>query len=281
MALSSAVEHYATQKAIATRATRRGLRLWGSADILLMVALTELQDEAASASLAATEAMLEEQNLDAPLVGEVNPQAFTGPGSTLLREADSPESLARLFSTLTADAARSAAGVSIAARPRVGGHVRYLSPPSCARCAILAGRFYRWSSGFRRHPRCDCQMIPTTQRAAPGLISDPQEAFESGQIRGLSKVDTQALSEGADLSQLVNARKGTYTADVFGKRFRATFEGTTSRGIAGRRLSDLAKDGTSRYRRSQTPRLTPTTIYDIAADRADAIRLLRRFGYIT
>lgn len=34
------------------------------------------------------------------------------------------------------------------------GYVRVLNPPSCGRCAILAGRFYRWSAGFQRHPMC-------------------------------------------------------------------------------------------------------------------------------
>jgi hypothetical protein len=34
------------------------------------------------------------------------------------------------------------------------GYIRLLTPPSCARCVILAGRFYRWSDGFKRHPNC-------------------------------------------------------------------------------------------------------------------------------
>jgi hypothetical protein len=281
MALASAAEHYATQKAIADRAMRRGLSLWGGSAFMAASALAELQAESATAALAAVESMLAEQDLDAPATGEIDPMAFAGPGTALVREATGPASMARLLGTLTADAGRSATGVSIAARPAITGHVRYLSPPSCARCAILAGRFYRWSSGFQRHPRCDCQMIPTTQAAAPGLISNPNEAFENGQIRGLSKKDAQAITDGADISQVVNAKRGVYTADVFGHQFKATLAGTTSRGVAGRRMGDLAKDSTTkRYRRSQTPRPTPAAIYKIAVDRDDAIRLLTRFGYI-
>lgn len=34
------------------------------------------------------------------------------------------------------------------------GWVRMLTPPSCSRCAILAGQFYKWNDGFLRHPMC-------------------------------------------------------------------------------------------------------------------------------
>src|SRR5690348_18342012 len=40
-----------------------------------------------------------------------------------------------------------------------------LNPPSCQRCAILAGRWYRWSQGFLRHPRCDCVNLPAERQA--------------------------------------------------------------------------------------------------------------------
>ena len=57
-----------------------------------------------------------------------------------------------IASTIT-DAARQSASVDIATRPSVG-YTRMLNPPSCSRCTILAGRFYRWNKGFRRHPSC-------------------------------------------------------------------------------------------------------------------------------
>ena len=53
--------------------------------------------------------------------------------------------------TTIGDAGRAAAGVDTAARKNVG-YVRMLNPPSCSRCSVMAGRFYRWNNGFLRHP---------------------------------------------------------------------------------------------------------------------------------
>ncbi len=58
-----------------------------------------------------------------------------------------------ILSSLMADTSRQAASIDIAARDGVGW-VRMVNPPCCDRCAILAGRFYRWNDGFLRHPRC-------------------------------------------------------------------------------------------------------------------------------
>ncbi|WP_419404267.1 hypothetical protein, partial [Micrococcus sp. F3Y] len=63
------------------------------------------------------------------------------------------DQLRALVKTTVTDAARVAAGADMAARPRVQGYVRMLNPPSCPRCVVLAGRFYRWNAGFRRHPQ--------------------------------------------------------------------------------------------------------------------------------
>ena len=57
---------------------------------------------------------------------------------------------------------------------------------------------------------------------------------------------------------------------MFGRRVFVTTEGTTRRGVAGARLGQ-----------ARTPRLMPESILEIATDREDAVRLLRRFGYIT
>src|SRR5690606_31251703 len=89
-------------------------------------------------------------------------------------------------------------------RPRVQ-HVRHLNLPSCSRCAVLAGRVYRFSDGFQRHPGCDCVMIPTTV-AAPDLTYDPAQLARDGRVTGLSKSDLRALGEGADFNQVVNVR---------------------------------------------------------------------------
>lgn len=61
--------------------------------------------------------------------------------------------LAMLTMTTVQDAGRLAVSAGMLARPHVQGYVRALTPPSCSRCAILAGRWYRVSTGFQRHPR--------------------------------------------------------------------------------------------------------------------------------
>jgi hypothetical protein len=83
------------------------------------------------------------------------------------------------------------------------------------------------------------------------------------------------------MSQVVGSRRGVRTAQVYGQKLRITSSGTTSRGAFGRQMRDLAKRDGSRYRVSRTPRLTPESIYRIAKDREDAIRLLRHYAYIT
>ena len=68
--------------------------------------------------------------------------------------------LDRIVRTQGVDANRAAESAVVAARTKVGGYVRQLNPPSCSRCAILAGRWYRWNKGFQRHPHCDCVHVP-------------------------------------------------------------------------------------------------------------------------
>lgn len=72
--------------------------------------------------------------------------------------------------------------------------------------------------------------------------------------------------------------------DVYGRQLLVTTEGVTVRGTAGVRLgareTGTRKPG-DRYRSAKTPRLMPESILQIAGDdREEAIRLLKRFGYI-
>lgn len=89
--------------------------------------------------------------------------------------------------------------------------------------------------------------------------------------------EARLLRDGKDIGRLRTVR-------VFGQDVFVTTEGSTTRGLAGARLG--AKDTGKkvkgqRYRRSRTPRLMPESILQAAgADRAEAVRLLRRFGYI-
>lgn len=185
--------------------------------------------------------------------------------------------------TLVTDAARDAVGLSLAIRPQIHGYVRMLNTPSCSRCVILAGKFFKWNQGFQRHPRCDCRHIPSSEQAAGDFRTDPELAYQRGQVRGLSRADKQAIDDGADLGQVVNARRGMRTVTAYGRQLKVTSEGTTVRGMAGKRLASQGtnRPADSRYRYSTTPRLRPESIYQAAESREQAIELFRRFGYVT
>lgn len=202
-----------------------------------------------------------------------------------------------IVATQLADAAREAVQVGIVARPRVTGYVRMLTPPSCARCAILAGRWYRWSAGFRRHEHCDCRHIPSTEDIAGDLRTAPRAAFAEGKVTGLSRAQARAIADGADPAQVVNAERGTSTTTIGGRQVRVTTEGTTRRGYAsyiqrsiaeqrGTRAPETAQQvgrrgavGSYVVRRTG-PRLVPSEIYRVATSREDAVRLLTANGYL-
>lgn len=189
----------------------------------------------------------------------VVPTAFTADMpvvQSLIQDADRM-SLSVLTQVLVGDAGKSAGGVYAASRAREVGYVRYLVGASCDRCVILAGRWYRWSAGFQRHPRCDCINLPANQAAAPELVSSPTEAFDKGLIRGLSQRQVQAIRDGADIGQVVNAKRGMRMVNFAGRSVQTTTIG--ARGAI---------------------RLTPESIYRLANSREEAIRLLRAHRYI-
>lgn len=178
------------------------------------------------------------------------------------------------------DAGRTASQVEIVGRPDWTNYVRMLNPPSCSRCAILAGRIYKDLDAFQRHPRCDCVMIPVTSwqdAHDKGLISSAQVLFDRGQMTGLSQADTQAVRDGADITTIVNATRGTSApgitnalrTEAFGHKVKATTYGTTKR-AAWRKANP-----------TRLVRLRPESIYQFAKNREDAIRLLRLYGYLT
>ena len=173
-----------------------------------------------------------------------------------------------VVSGVIADAARQAASVDIATRPGTG-YVRMLNPPSCSRCVVLAGRYYRWNAGFRRHPGCDCvhvaSRIGSTDAAlSEGLVDDPYAYFKSlskaEQDRIFGKGYSDAIRDGGDIYQVVNSRRG--------RKGAFTTEGTGRRGHAG----SVLKPGQRR--------MTPDTIYRLNPNRADAIQALKDQGYI-
>lgn len=298
----------------------------------LLTLLAAAQQAAAEEADPYLEAVLAEQEIEAEAEGAIRPDEFAGlasdgrpleslleqpvvatltaiqAGATVARAmATGQGTLEMILGTQVADAGRTADGAALTARPPTGGYVRMLVGKSCSRCAVLAGKWFRWNAGFRRHPRCDCVHVPSSEDRAGDVRTDPRAYFDSlsraDQDKVFTKAGAQAIRDGADIGQVVNARRGMslagkritaeerralvggdrarlQTTRVFGRDAYITSEGTTVRGQAGKRLGNAAKDG-GRYRRSQTPRLMPEQIYRDAESREDAIRLLRRFGYIT
>ncbi len=268
---------------------------WVGVKPRLTALVTSGQYAAAQAAEPYVERVLAETGQRAPRVRPVNPKAFAGVAAdgraldsmmegavVTARTASaggtwSSEALAAggrwldmAVGTAIADAGRGATSVAIAARPAVGGYTRMVNPPACARCVILAGRFYRHSSGFSRHPRCDCVMIPASENYAGDLVTDPQLYFHSLSEKDQNDIFTaagaKAIRDGADLNQVVNARRGLQVA---GARLTTT-EGTTKRGYAGKVMR----------RNGDSQRLMPEAIFQIARDRTEAIDLLRRSGFL-
>lgn len=167
-----------------------------------------------------------------------------------------------------ADAGRVADQVAITARPEIDGYIRVVVGDSCSRCIILAGRWYRYSEGFARHPRCDCAMLPAAQAEAANLVQDPMAIYESMTERerteaGWSEADQKAIDAGADINLVTNARRSVYTAG--GREF--TRDSTTRRGVTRGRLR---------------ARMTPDQIFiEADDDRDEAIRLLQKHGYLS
>lgn len=250
--LASALEQYRTQQRVTALGLREGRRAASRGSTALASVVASYQLAAIALSLNAMPDILAEQNLIAPPEGRIDPASLlTGAAAIdMFEQAKSPGRVDLLLTTLIQDAGRTAAAVDIARRPAITGYVRSLNPPSCSRCAILAGRVYRYSTGFKRHPKCDCLMTPTNNAEGLGLITDPTDLIDKGLVRGLSKGDMQALENGADLNRVVNARRAE-SGLVVGS-------------------SVVARSG----------RLTPQGVLNIASDRAEAIELLGRYGYL-
>lgn len=225
-----------------------------------------------------------------------------------------------LASSEVTQAGRGAVGASMAGKRTIQGYVRVVQPPACSRCIILAGTEWGWNKGFQRHPKCDCIHLPTTliarnqhrgrirsdsftpanrPGAGPSGFIDPRAYFSTlsraEQDRVFTAAGARAIREGADMAQVVNARRGMYTTTAYGRTVRATREGATRRGqfYRAERARTEARTGT-RFARDRadarrglpsfelrTPRLLPEEIFELADSRDEAIAMLRRFGYLT
>lgn len=282
---------------------------WAGITDQLLALVTGGQYLAASTADPYTAATLAAQQIDPAAAGALNPRAFAGiasdgrplqsllyepvirtktviggGGSTARAMTAGRLSLDQIVRTQIADAGRVSAGTSLAARPAATGYVRMVVGKTCSRCIVLAGKPYRWNAGFKRHPRCDCIHIPTRENLAGALVTDPKQVFGSmtlaEQDKAFGKAGAQAIREGADIGQVVNARRGMTAA------------GTTRTGLNAdgqvvnlqRRTLSGGTTSESTSRRGVAPghaRLMPEAIYRQAAgNRDEAIRLLRSNGYL-
>lgn len=262
--------------------------------------VTAGQLAAASGAQAYVTAAMSAQGVDPDPVGVVAESAFAGVASDgrdlgsllrvpaqdtvgrmaggMLREQAMASGLAqleRIVVTQVADAGRVAAGVAMVNDRRTRGYVRQLTPPSCSRCVLLAGKFYAVNKGFQRHPHCDCVNMPAGEVIEP---QSPKAIFASmshAELRkaGWAEADIKAIGDGVDLAQVTNARRGLRSVTIAGRQVQTTTVGTTKRGLAGQRARAA---GTRR-----TVRLTPEQIYlEAGEDRELAIKMLRENGFI-
>lgn len=290
--LRAVAEQYRQQQAIATTTTAGIGKLWrrmgdqfdASWATLRPQALELVQDgraAAVSVALAYTPAVLTETGQRDDPTGELSAARFlqTAPDGrgvdTLLDEAvikakvgvgrglSAQESLAiggRFLTmaslTLLADTRRDVFSADIIQRPSVTGYVRMLNPPSCNRCVILAGKWFRWNEGFNRHPKCDCQHIPGAENVVGDQRTDPYELFRSltpvEQERLFGRSEARAIRDGADIYRVVNVSNP--------KRGLATAAGARKYGAPSR--------------------FTVDDIYRNAGTRTRAIDMLRKEGYI-
>jgi hypothetical protein len=192
--------------------------------------------------------------------------------------------------TTLSDTGRQSEALGIGVRPVVTGYVRMLTPPSCSRCVILAGKRVKSETAFARHPGCDCRHIPASESVANDLTVSPHDYFDQltteQQDATFGKAGAEAIRAGADPGQVVNARRGMSVSQVGGRSVLVTSEGMTRRGVAYKRLSTARSARTDvkvagqRYARSRVIRPMPETIAEVATDHDDYLRLLHTFGYV-
>jgi hypothetical protein len=164
-----------------------------------------------------------------------------------------------LVETSMADAFRLTTEAEMTIRPGVGW-VRQVNPPCCGRCAILAGRFYAYNQGFKRHPRCDCIHIPTRENVAGSLSTDPTRLFADGQVKGLSERERKRLAAGESPARVINTSRDMWRARVQEQKAAAR---------------DAAAQPVTRQAKQSMENLLAS-----AGNRTQAMEFMRRFGYI-
>jgi hypothetical protein len=218
--------------------------------------------------------------------------------------------LGAVVKTLIADASRGADKISATGKGYTH-YVRVVGGGACSRCAILVG-MRSGPTAFARHLGCQCTTAPVhvdgkgekDLSALKGLPTSPEEYFESlskaEQDRIFTQAGAEAIRNGADVTRVVNARRGAdgigyaghggaktgdgprghfvkttigYRPDGTAVRVYTTSESTTRRGEFGRQQIRLGS--TNRVR------LMPESIMEIAGDdKALTQAFLRDAGYL-
>ena len=297
--LEVAREHADFRRRVAVAAAGESVRAWRRVDpariseswlaqiARLLVLLTGAQQAVAGRADTYLDEVLDTQHLAVASEGAVSAAALAGVASdgrglgdllfrpvitslTAIGAGAGPQralaagqaTLDMIVRTQVADAGRAADQVAMVARPQATVFVRMLVGGSCARCAILAGRRYRWNATFDRHPRCDCTAVPGQEDTADDIRTDPKRYFASlsaaEQDKAFTKAGAESIRLGADMSQVVNARSGMYSAS--GKSL--TRSAATSRGRRGVRL------------------MPEQILIEAKGDRGEALRLLKLHGYL-
>lgn len=210
--------------------------------------------------------------------------------------------LTAMLSTVIADTGRTVdqtAGISRGYTT----YARVVEPGACSRCVVLAGATQ--FGPFKRHPKCRCtvqpiDVVPGDPAYGPSSVFHGMPTGEQDRVFG--KAGAEAIRQGADINQVVSARRGISTAMKAGKPVRlqgtvvgrnpdgsairvlTTNEGTTRRGLYGqaqRRLgaADVRLNG-SRYSSTTRKRLMPEAIMSLTTDPAERRILLQDAGFI-
>lgn len=248
-----------------------------------LVALTAgAQLAAAQAGLAYVPAALEQTGQPDEPLATIRPQAFSGAASdgrslaglltgsvvnakrAAARGLDGGDALAygrqwleQALQSAVADAARDATQAQIVVRPHMG-YVRVANPPCCSRCAVLAGRWYRWNTINPRHPACDCPLVPSLESRSDDFRQSPTELARRGLIKDLSAAQRQQIDDGADLVKVLNQSRDRWRQGL----------------AADRRGGGWVGGGTN-------PPPPGTTIHDLMArltSQVDAARAMRAAG---
>jgi hypothetical protein len=209
--------------------------------------------------------------------------------------------------TAVMDSGREADRVQMFARPQYKRWVRQIGPGACSRCIQLAG-IASWQKAFARHPNCHCIAVPAAESFDGAIETSPRAYFDqlsrAEQDRRFTKAGAEVIREGADISRVVNARRGalgikygprvlpgTVPRDLgsVGRTIQARNIGTQEHPIhvyetvelTGKRARRQFSYGTLDRRLPKGTRLMPETIVKIArGDRARLIDLLNHYGYL-